>query len=88
MQVRFALLAVLLAAGYGCASQPEQQTGATAAQAGAVGASPEIHQSRDYRTGSRLPSLEDDRGPGAVSGQSKQDYMDDMNRRSNPTHGN
>ena len=88
MQLRFAVIAVLLAAAYGCASQPEQQTAATAAQAGAVGASPEIHQSRDYRTGSRLPSLENDRGAGYVSGQSKQDYMDDANRRTNPTQGN
>ncbi len=78
MQVRLALLAVLLAAGYGCASQPEQQTAAA----------PQQHQARDYRTGSRLPSLEDDRGPGAVSGQSKQDYMDDMNRRANPMQTN
>ena len=80
MQVRLAVIAAVLAAAYGCASQPEQQAAATAA--------PAKQQARDYRTGSRLPSLEDDRGPGAVSGQSKQDYMDDMNRRANPMQTN
>ncbi len=88
MQLRFALVAVFLAAGYGCASQPEQQPAATAAQASAVGAAPEIRQSKDYRTGSRLPTLEDDRGPGAVSGQSKQDYIDDANSRTAPMRSN
>ncbi|HYL91458.1 MAG TPA: hypothetical protein VEU32_22100 [Burkholderiales bacterium] len=86
MQVRFALLAVLLAAG--CAAQPEQQTAASATPASAAAAVPEKHQARDYRTGSRLPSLDDDRGPGAVSGQSKQDYMDDANSRTAPLRSN
>ncbi len=88
MQLRFVLVAVFLAAGYGCASQPEQQTAATAAQASAVGAAPEIHQSKDYRTGSRLPSLENDRGSSYVRGQSNQDYQDEANSRISPTRGN
>jgi len=86
MQVRFALLAVLLAAG--CAAQPEQQPAASATPASAAAAVAEKHQARDYRTGSRLPALEDDRGAGSVSGQSKQDYMDDANTRVSPTRGN
>ena len=97
MQVRFALLAVLLAAASGCATEPEQkQAGAAApatpasATATAPQAAPQAVRQSDYRpiTGSRLRSLDDDTGAGYVSGQSKQDYMDDMNSRTNPLRGN
>ena len=89
MQVRFTLLAVLLAAGYGCVSEPQQQSAARAAPASAAAAAPEEKpQARDYRTGSRLPSLEPVSGSGYVGGQSKQDYMDDANSRSAPMRSN
>lgn len=73
MQTKFALLAVFVAALAGCATEPEQK------QAGAAAPAPtQPSASRAYRTGSRLPSMDDDQGP--VSGMSKDDYIDDRNR--------
>ncbi len=70
MHVRFAVLAIVMASVYGCATEPEQkQDGAAPAQS---------QSPRDYRTGSRLPTMEDDQRP--VSGMSKDDYMDERNR--------
>lgn len=71
MHVRFALLAIVIAGVYGCATEPEQKQDGTAAAS-------QAQSSRDYRTGSRLPTMEDD--PRPVSGMSKDDYMDDRNR--------
>ena len=84
MQVRFGLLAIMLATAFGCAAPEQKQAGAAAPAAAAQPS----RSSGDYRTGSRLPALEDDRGPGAVSGQSKQDFMDDMNRTNSPGRSN
>lgn len=82
MKFRLALMSVALCVtAYGCAT-PEQPATAGAA------APQQSRSAHDYRTGSRLPSLEDDRGPGYVGGQSKQDYQDDMNSRTAPMRSN
>jgi len=75
MQVRIAILATLLAAAYGCATEPEQQAGAAAP------AQPQ--PSRGYITGSRLP-LPDDGGSSTVGGVSGGDYAHDRNSQISP----
>ena len=75
MHVKSALLAVLIAAAYGCATEPEQKPAGAAAPAPA-----QSQSSRAYRTGSRLPSMDDEGGSSSLSGVSRDDYMDDRNR--------
>ena len=81
MQIRIALLATLLVAAYGCATEPEQK------QAGAAAPAPSHSKGPVYRTGSRLPPMDDDAGSGAVSGVSKDDYMNDRNSTVSPIGG-
>ena len=76
MQIRIALLVTLLAAAAGCATEAGQRQAGAAAPAEPV----QPQSSRAYRTGSRLPSMDDDAGASTVSGVSKDDYMDDRNR--------
>jgi hypothetical protein len=82
MQVRLTLLATLLAATYGCATEPEQKPAGATAQAG-----PAQTSARSYRTGSRLPERDDDVGSSAVNGVSKDDYMQDRNSTLSPIQG-
>jgi hypothetical protein len=82
MQIRTALLATLLALAYGCATEPEQT------QAGAAAPAPSHSKGPVYRTGSRLPPVDDDSGPSTVSGASKDDYINDRNATISPTRGN
>ena len=85
MQIRFTVLAtVLLAACYGCATEPQpQQPAAGAAPASA--AAPAPSQSRGpARTGSRLPPIDDDSGASPVSGVSKDDYINERNSSMSP----
>ena len=82
MQIRIALLVTLLAAVYGCATEPEQK------QDGAAAPAPYHSKGPVYRTGSRLPPMDDDSGPSTVSGVSKDDYMNDRNSTISPIRGN
>ena len=77
MQVRIALLATLLAATYGCATEPEQKAGAAAP------APAQTQSSRGYITGSRLP-IPDDGGSSTVGGVSSSDYAHDRNSQISP----
>jgi len=74
MQTRIVILAVFLVALNGCATEAEKAAGAAART------EPAQSPARSYRTGSRLPSMEDDSGTSSVSGISKDDYIDDRNR--------
>ena len=82
MHLRIALAVIVLAAAYGCATEPEQK------QAGAAAPAPTHSKGPTYRTGSRLPPMDDDSGPSTVSGVSKDDYMNDRNSTISPTRGN
>ena len=75
--IRFALLASALVC-CGCATGPDQSTPA-GTEAATTSTAP-----RDYRTGSRLPSI-DGSGSSNVGGMSKDEYMDDRNRGVSPT---
>lgn len=77
MQLRIALAVTFLMAAYGCATEPEPKQAGAAAPAAAP---TQPQSSRAYRTGSRLPSMEEDTGSSSVGGMSKDDYMDDRNR--------
>lgn len=88
MQTRLALLAsIVLAASYGCAIEPEQKQPPGAATS-ATARAPSQSESRTYRTGSRLPALEDDRGSSMVGGVSKDDYAHDRDASAAPMRGN
>ena len=94
MQIRSAVLAcILVAACYGCATEPQpQQPAAGAAPANTAPASAAVTppwQSKGpvYRTGSRLPPLDDDAGTSSVSGVSKDDYQDQRNSGMTPLRG-
>jgi hypothetical protein len=91
VQIRFAVLTILLLAAYGCAteSQPQQPGAAAAPVSTAVPAPVPASQSKGpvYRTGSRLPPLDDDVGTNAVSGVSKDDYMHEQNAAPRPLIG-
>lgn len=82
MQFRITLLATLLAATYGCATEPEQKQADAAAPSGAAQSS-----ARSYRTGSRLPERDDDVGPSSVGGVSKDDYQMERNATISPKPG-
>ncbi len=89
MQIRFAVLAIIVLAAYGCATEPQpQQPAAGAAPASAATPAPSQSKGPVYRTGSRLPPLDDDGGASSVSGVSKDDYMNDRNSTVSPTRGN
>jgi hypothetical protein len=83
MQIRIALLATLVAAAYGCATEPEQKQAGAAAPA----APAQSQSSRAYRTGSRLPSQDDDVGASTVGGVSKDDYQMERNSQVSPMRG-
>jgi len=87
VQIRFITLAIVVLAAYGCATEPQPQQ--PAAGAGPAAAAPAPYQSKGpvYRTGSRLPPMEDDVGTNAVSGVSKDDYMHDQNAAPRPLIG-
>ena len=88
MQIRFAVLAIVVLAAYGCATEPQpQQPAAGAAPASAAVPAPSQSKGPVYRTGSRLPPLEDDSGSSTVSGVSKDDYMNDRNSTISPMGG-
>ena len=82
MQFRITLLATLLAATYGCATEPEQKQAGAAAQAGPAQSAP-----RSYRTGSRLPERDEDVGSSTVGGVSKDDYQMERNSQVSPMRG-
>src|SRR5436190_19720010 len=82
MQFRISLLATLLAATYGCATEPEQKQAGAAAQAGPAQSAP-----RSYRTGSRLPERDEDVGSSTVGGVSKDDYQMERNSQVSPMRG-
>jgi hypothetical protein len=82
MHFRIALLATLVAAAYGCATEPEQKQAGAAAQA-----APAQSSARSYRTGSRLPEREDDIGSSSVTGMSKDDYQMERNSAVSPMRG-
>ena len=90
MNIRLGLLgAALSAIWYGCAAEPQpQQPATTGAPASTAAPAPSESQSRTYRTGSRLPALEDDRGSASVGGVSKDDYSHDRNATITPMRGN
>jgi hypothetical protein len=84
-----ALAALLFAACFGCATETQpQQPAAGAAPAAAAAPAPSQSKGPVYRTGSRLPPMDDVGGASSVSGVSKDDYMDDRNRTMSPTRGN
>lgn len=89
MQVRV-VLAIALGSlvFYGCATAPETPPATNAAANGTAAAPaksvPAPQETQSYRTGSRLPTRDEDAGASSVSGMSKDDYMDDVNRRIRP----
>ena len=89
MQIRSTILAcILVAACYGCATEPQpQQPAAGAAPASAAAPAPYQSKGPVYRTGSRLPPLDDDGGTSSVSGVSKDDYQDQRNSGMTPLRG-
>jgi hypothetical protein len=87
VQIRFAVLAIVILAAYGCATEPQpQQPAAGAAPASAAVPAPYQSKGPVYRTGSRLPPMDDDGGAAPVSSQSKDDYINDRNSSMSPTH--
>ena len=68
------IVAALCGTFYGCATNDQP-----AASSGQSQASDPRPSSGAYRTGSRLPSYESD-GSSSTSAESKDDYMDRMNR--------
>ena len=91
MQVR-SMLAIALGslACYGCATAPETQPATNAAAAPAAtgtAAAPAPQEARSYRTGSRLPTRDEDAGASSVSGMSKDDYIQDRNSSVSPMNG-
>ena len=82
MHFRITLLATIVAAAYGCATEPEQKQAGAAAQTG-----PAQSSARSYRTGSRLPEREDDIGSSSVTGMSKDDYQMERNSVVSPMRG-
>lgn len=90
MQIRFAVLAtIVVAACYGCATEPEpQQPAAGVAPASAAVPAPTYSRGPTYRTGSRLPPMDNDAGAAPVGGVSKDDYMDQRNKMVSPTSAN
>ena len=85
MQIRLAVLAVVLCGSYGCATLAEQP--AANAPAASAPASDSQPRQGSYRTGSRLPSYEDKGGASTVGDVSKDDYADEMRRGTSPTLG-
>jgi hypothetical protein len=82
MHVRLAVITtVFCVASYGCATPAEQPAG-NANEASAPAATP-----RPIRTGSRLPSYEDQGGSSSVGDQSKGDFEDQMRRSTGGTSG-
>ena len=76
MHLRIALAMTLLMSAYGCATEPQPKQAGAAAPAEPT----QPQSSRSYRTGSRLPSMDEDVGSSSVGGISKDDYIDDRNR--------
>ena len=68
------IVAALCGTFYGCATDDQP-----AASGGQSQASETRSNSGSYRTGSRLPSYDSD-GSSSTAAESKQDYMDRMNR--------
>ncbi len=89
MQVRFMpAIAIGLLAFYGCASEPEQKPAANASGTAAAPAKAAPAQDpRSYRTGSRLPTRDDDVGASSVGNISKDDYIHDRNSSVSPMSG-
>ena len=85
MNIRLASLAVVSGVIISaCADQPQAGGTATATRPTAATAS---QPSRTYRTGSRLPALEDDAGASTVGGVSQDDYQHDRNSAASPVKG-
>ena len=85
MHIRLAVLAtVLCGASYGCATPADEPAAKASATADAPQPAP---QSRPMRTGSRLPSYEDQGGSSSVGDQSKDDFADQMRRGGGGTSG-
>jgi hypothetical protein len=83
MQIRLAVLAALVCgASFGCATPAEDSKAPAAADAAS-----QPRQTGSYRTGSRLPSYEDDTGASTTSNVSKDDYADEARRTISPTMG-
>jgi hypothetical protein len=86
MHIRIAVLAVLCAATYGCATPAAEPKAAASTASPAPEAASQSRPSGSYRTGSRLPQYDSD-GSSSTGSASKDDYMDDANRRVSPTFG-
>jgi hypothetical protein len=84
MEFRLALISALVCgASYGCAT-PADESGAKAPAADAQATAPQPKQSGGYRTGSRLPSYDPDGGSASTGSVSKDEYIDEMRRGTNP----
>ena len=84
MQIRLAVLGVILCgASYGCAT-PAEEPAAKAPAAAAPASDPQPRQTGNYRTGSRLPVYEERGGASSVGDMSREDVADDMRRAVNP----
>src|SRR5437660_2316833 len=90
MRVWPVLLAIsFCVAGYGCATAPEQAAGPAAAASPAAtntasAAVPEPKREKGYRTGSRLPTSDDDAGSATVNGSSREGYEEDRRNMVTP----
>jgi hypothetical protein len=86
MHFRLAALAIVLCSGsFGCAT-PEEPAASAGAPATATASQP--RNSGSYRTGSRLPSYDDEpAGASTVGGASKDDYADEARRTISPIRG-
>ena len=86
MRVRVLLLTITFcAAGYGCATAPEQAASPAASAAAAPANSvPQPHREARYRTGSRVPQSDDDGGAATVSGSSREGYEEDRRNMVTP----
>ena len=89
MHIRLAVLtAVLCGASYGCATPADEPAAKASAPNAATADAPQpAPQSRPIRTGSRLPSYEDQGGSSSVGDQSKDDFADQMRRGGGGTSG-
>ena len=88
MHLRLVVLTLALcSAAYGCATPDEPAANAPAGAAPAKEASAPASTPRPMRTGSRLPSYEDQGGASSVGDQSKDDFADQMRRGGGGTSG-
>jgi hypothetical protein len=81
MHIRLALLGFALSGTLAACATPDESTD-TAAKA-----APSPVKSGSYRTGSRLPSIDNDGGSSSVGNASRDDYLDETRRTGSPMRG-